>query len=111
MADWEGSAVRWNPWARLGVSLLVLVVVGVILAAGELTQPPASAQSDGVAAATVAADAGYDPGPADGILGPRTQAALRKYIAVPPPPVPTPADRVIAEFRSTFGPREALESP
>lgn len=32
--------------------------------------------------------AGYDPGPVDGIMGPRTKAALRQYIAVPPPQVP-----------------------
>jgi peptidoglycan hydrolase-like protein with peptidoglycan-binding domain len=43
---------------------------------------------------------GYNPGPIDGIMGPRTKAALRRYIAVPPPKVPSPADEVIARFRS-----------
>ena len=43
---------------------------------------------------------GYDPGPIDGIMGPRTKAALRKYMAVPPPQPPTPADQVIARFRT-----------
>jgi len=49
---------------------------------------------------------GYDSGPIDGIMGPRTKAALRKYIAVPPPQAPTPADQVIARFRT-----ERHESP
>lgn len=43
---------------------------------------------------------GYDPGPVDGIMGPRTKAALRKYVAVPAPQPPTPADQVIARFRT-----------
>jgi Putative peptidoglycan binding domain len=43
---------------------------------------------------------GHDPGPIDGIMGPRTKAALRKYIAVPPPQPPSPADQVIARFRT-----------
>ena len=46
------------------------------------------------------AQAGYDPGPVDGIFGPRTKAALRKYVAVPPPQVPGPADKAIAQFRT-----------
>lgn len=37
--------------------------------------------------------AGYDPGPIDGIMGPRTKAALRQYIAVPPPQVPSAVER------------------
>ncbi len=44
--------------------------------------------------------AGYDPGPADGIFGPRTKAALQQYVAVPPPQVPGPADKTIAQFRT-----------
>lgn len=49
--------------------------------------------------------AGYDPGPVDGIMGPRTKSALRKYIAVPPPRVPSSADRTLAPLRAT-GSRE-----
>ena len=100
-----------------------------MLIAGEWAQSPASAQSgakpaDAKAATPGAAtpkavatpkqsrpehvrelqealaQAGYDPGPVDGIFGPRTKAALRKYVAVPPPHVPSPADKAIAQFRT-----------
>jgi len=33
-------------------------------------------------------DAGHDPGPIDGIKGPRTSAAVRRYVAVPAPTAP-----------------------
>jgi Putative peptidoglycan binding domain len=46
------------------------------------------------------AKSGYDPGPVDGIMGPRTKDALRKYMAVPPPKEPSPSDQVIARFRT-----------
>ena len=52
------------------------------------------------------AKSGYDPGPVDGIMGPRTKDALRKYMAVPPPREPSPSDQVIARFRT-----ERRESP
>jgi peptidoglycan hydrolase-like protein with peptidoglycan-binding domain len=109
----------------VGFAILAPVLVAVMLAAGEWAQQPASAQSDGKAATPEAAkpkagatsqstrpehirelqqaltSAGYDPGPIDGKLGPRTKAALRKYVAVPPPQVPSPADKVISQFRSS----------
>jgi len=107
-----------------------------MLAAGEWSQPPASAQSDPKAADGKAApsevtkpkggastqsarpehvrelqqaltSAGYDPGPIDGKLGPRTKAALRKYVAVPPPQVPSPADKAISQFRSSNETRQS----
>lgn len=117
--------MRWNRWTRVGFAILAPVLVAVMLAAGEWAQQPASAQSDGKAATPEAAkpkagatsqsagpehirelqqaltSAGYDPGPIDGKLGPRTKAALRKYVAVPPPQVPSPADKVISQFRSS----------
>jgi hypothetical protein len=117
--------MRWNRWTRVGFAILAPVLVAVMLAAGEWAQQPASAQSDGKAAIPEAAkpkagatsqsarpehirelqqaltSAGYDPGPIDGKLGPRTKAALRKYVAVPPPQVPSPADKVISQFRSS----------
>jgi peptidoglycan hydrolase-like protein with peptidoglycan-binding domain len=52
------------------------------------------------------AKSGYDPGPIDGIMGPRTKEALRKYMAVPPPKEPSPSDQVITRFRT-----ERRESP
>lgn len=52
------------------------------------------------------AKSGYDPGPIDGIMGPRTKDALRKYMAVPPPKEPSPSDQVISRFRT-----ERRESP
>ena len=53
------------------------------------------------------ADRGYDPGPVDGVMGTRTKAALRKYVAVPPPQAPTPADEVIKRFKTN----ERQQSP
>lgn len=53
------------------------------------------------------AERGYDPGPVDGVMGTRTRAALRKYMAVPPPQAPTPADEIIKRFRSN----ERQQSP
>lgn len=52
-------------------------------------------------------DRGYDPGPIDGVMGTRTRAALRKYVAVPPPQAPTPADEIIKRFRAN----ERRQSP
>ena len=43
-------------------------------------------------------EAGHDPGPIDGILGPRTKAALRQYASAPPPQALTPAQQIIAQF-------------
>jgi hypothetical protein len=121
--------MRWNRWARAGFAILAPVLVSGLLIAGEWAQSPASAQSDGKAATSEAAKpkagatsrqirpehvrelqealikAGYDPGPVDGVFGPRTKTALRKYVAVPPPQVPTQADKTIAQFR-TSGERE-----
>ncbi len=53
------------------------------------------------------AERGYDPGPVDGVMGTRTRTALRKYVAVPPPQAPTPADEIIKRFRAN----ERQQSP
>jgi hypothetical protein len=47
------------------------------------------------------AERGYDPGPVDGVMGTQTRTALRKYVAVPPPQAPSPADEVIKRFKAT----------
>ena len=110
--------MRWNRWARFGFAILAPALVGVMLAAGEWAQEPVSSAPGGKASAAPAArpersptpehvrdvqqalaNAGYDPGPIDGIFGPRTKSALRKYIAVSPPEVPRPEDQVIARFK------------
>jgi len=38
------------------------------------------------------AAAGYDLGPIDGVMGPRTRAAIRQAVAAPAPHEPSPAD-------------------
>ena len=111
--------MRWNRWARFGFAILVPALVGVILAAGGGAQEPVvSSTPGGKASAAPAAKpkrsptpehvrevqhalviAGFDPGPIDGIFGPRTKSALRMYIAVPPPQVPSPEDQVITRFK------------
>jgi putative peptidoglycan binding protein len=111
--------MRWNPWARVGLATLAQVTVGVMLASGEwateaVPSPPVVTAAAPSAVAPQArptaehvrqlqqalATAGFDPGPVDGIFGPRTKSALRKYIAVPPPQVPSAADQAIARFRT-----------
>jgi peptidoglycan hydrolase-like protein with peptidoglycan-binding domain len=110
----------WNPWVRVGFAILAQVAVGMMLAAGEWANEPGSSPPAVAAAVTASAtepqagpraahvrelqqalaSAGYDPGPIDGIFGPRTKAALRKYIAVPSPQAPSGADQTIARFRA-----------
>jgi hypothetical protein len=99
---------------RLGVLLGLPVVMtaalaGLVWADEPASSPPAAKSAVSGAAARTShvrevqralAAAGFDPGPIDGIMGPRTKLALRKYIAVPPPQVPSPADRALAPFRA-----------
>jgi peptidoglycan hydrolase-like protein with peptidoglycan-binding domain len=111
--------MRWNRWARYGFAILAPALVGVMLAAGEWAQEPVFSHAGEKPSAPPATrrqgsptpehvrdvqqaltNAGYDPGPIDGIFGPRTKAALRKYIAVPPPQVPGPGDQLIARFKA-----------
>lgn len=111
--------MRWNPWLRVGLGLLGPMLVGVMFAGGECAQEPTSSPPPGPArtAQTVRPqaspetahvreiqrallNAGYDPGPVDGIFGPRTKSALRRYIAVPPPLMPAGADPAIRRLRT-----------
>jgi hypothetical protein len=106
--------MRWIHSTRLGVLVGIPIVMTAALTglvwADEPPSPPPAAKAavSGAGARTshvrevqqALVDAGYDPGPIDGIMGPRTKAALRKYIAVPPPQIPSPTDRTLAPFRA-----------
>jgi len=96
-------------------TVMTATLTGLVWAAEPASPPPAAkAAVSGASARTshvrqvqqALVAAGYDPGPIDGIMGPRTKSALRKYIAVPPPQVPSPADRALAPFKVSE-PREA----
>jgi lysozyme family protein len=97
---------------RIGSMMVAPLLLGGMLAAGASAAETPKSRSKAASASHVRElqealqKSGYDPGPVDGIMGPRTKAALRKYIAVPPPQTPTPADEVIARFRT-----ERRESP
>jgi hypothetical protein len=106
--------MRWIHSTRLGALVGIPIVMTAALTglgwAAEPASPPPAAKSavSGAGARTshvrevqqALLAAGYDPGPIDGIMGPRTKSALRKYIAVPPPQIPSPADRALAPFRA-----------
>jgi len=95
----------------VGIAIVMTAALtGLVWAAEPASPPPAAKAAASGAGATAGhvrevqealASAGFDPGPIDGIMGPRTKAALRKYIAVPPPQVPSPADRTLAPLRGT----------
>jgi Putative peptidoglycan binding domain len=108
--------MKWTYSTRLEVLvgipiLMTAALTGLGWAAGPASPPPAAKSTvtgaDAKASPTHVRevqqsllDAGFDPGPIDGVMGPRTKAALRKYIAVPAPQVPRPADRVLAPLRA-----------
>ena len=93
----------------VGIPILMTAALTGLVSAAEPASPPSATMAavSGADARTrhvremqeALAAAGYDPGPIDGIMGPRTKSALRKYIAVPPPQVPSPADRALEPFR------------
>ena len=106
--------MRWIRSTRLGVLVGIPIVMTAALTglvwADEPTSPLAAAKAavPGAGASTshvrevqqALLAAGYDPGPIDGIMGPRTKSALRKYIAVPPPQVPSLAYPALAPLRA-----------
>jgi hypothetical protein len=106
--------MRWIHSTRLGILVGIPVVMTAALTglvwADEPASPPPAAKAALSGAGARASHvrevqqalvaAGYDPGPIDGIMGPRTKSALRKYIAVPPPQIPSPADRTLAPLRA-----------
>ena len=55
-------------------------------------------------------ESGLDPGPADGVMGTQTRAALRRYVAAPAPTSPTPASEVITRFQRAYQP-DLSQSP
>jgi hypothetical protein len=103
---------------RLGVLVGIPIVMtaaltGLVWAAEPTSPPPAAKAAVSRAGARTShvrevqqalVAAGYDPGPIDGIMGPRTKSALRKYSAVPPPQVPSPAERTLAPLRTNQRP-------
>jgi len=111
--------MRWIHAMRLGVLVGVPIVMtvapGGLVRADEPAAAPATTAADSdIRAMTthvrevqlVLLAAGYDPGPIDGILGPRTKSALRRYIAVPPPVVPSRPDWSLVPSRG----REPVEA-
>jgi hypothetical protein len=106
--------MRWIHSTRLGILVGIPIVMTAALTslvwAAEPASPPRAAKAavSGAGASTghvrevqqALVTAGHDPGPIDGIMGPRTKSALLKYIAVPPPQIPSPADRTLAPFRA-----------
>ena len=112
--------MRWMHPMRLGVLVSVPIVMtaalgGLVRADEPASSPPAAkaADSDLRVSTThvrevqlVLLAAGHDPGPIDGIMGPRTKSALRRYIAVPPPLGPSRPEWSLAPSRD----REPLEA-
>jgi len=112
--------MRWIHAMRIGILVSVPIVMtaalgGLVRADEPASSPPAAkaADSDLRVRTThvrevqlVLLAAGYDPGPIDGIMGPRTKSALRQYIAVPPPLVPSRSEWNLAPSRD----REPLEA-
>jgi hypothetical protein len=94
----------------VGIPIVMTAALSGLVWAAEPASPPPAAKAavSGAGARTshvrevqqALTAAGYDPGPIDGIMGPRTKSALQKYIAVPPPQIPSPADRTLAPLRT-----------
>ena len=97
---------------RVGSIMVAPLVLGGMLAVAASGEQTSKARNKATSSTHVRElqealqKSGYDPGPVDGIMGPRTKAALRKYIAAPAPKEPSPADQAIARFRT-----ERRESP
>lgn len=87
--------MRWSSWARLGVALVSLAGLAAPLSSAAAADDSRSG-TPMVATETERPSPGwdraivrqaqralkrksYEPGPADGIVGPRTQAALKRY--------------------------------
>jgi TPR repeat protein/S1-C subfamily serine protease len=80
--------------------------------------PPRASQSDIIEVQSALASLGYDPGPADGVLGSKTRAAIRAYQAAVGLPVDGEvSDVLLASLRTalvhtgTTAPRSAEKGP
>src|SRR4030095_17074120 len=98
-----------NHVTRAGIVSLVLILLAAVPTEMGFAQNTKASKVGGASTARpehvrelqeALAKSGYDPGPIDGIMGPRTTDALRKYMAVPPPKAPSPSDQVIPRVRS-----------
>jgi len=104
--------MRQTIFLRFGSMMVAPLFLGGMLAVGAAAEVGSKPRSKAAPSSHVRElqqalqQSGYDPGPVDGIMGPRTKAALRNYVAVPPPQAPSPADQTIARFRT-----ERRESP
>ena len=101
--------MRWTLSKRVGSMTLGPVLLGAMLMTATWAEEVRTSRSRSTTSMPAShvrevqealQQSGYDPGPIDGIMGPRTKAALRRYVAVPPPKTPSIADEVIARFRS-----------
>jgi peptidoglycan hydrolase-like protein with peptidoglycan-binding domain len=94
------KAEGWTPTGRLDPKTMESLGIQV--------PPTPKSSADRIRELQLAlADRGYDPGPVNGVMGTRTKMALRKYLAVPPPHAPTPADEIIKRLRAN----ERQQSP
>ena len=110
------STLRTRLGALVGIAMVTTAALSGMVSADEPASPPpavTAAESEIRVRTTHVRDvqlallaAGYDPGPIDGIMGPRTKAALLRYIAVPPPQVPSGPEWTLAPSRVSE-PREA----
>jgi hypothetical protein len=120
MQEKEDHTMRWIHSMRLGILVGVPIVLtaalgGLVRADEPAASPPTTKAADSDLRVTtthvrevqlVLLSAGYDPGPIDGIMGPRTKSALRRYIAVPAPLVPSRPEWNLVPTRG----REPLEA-
>ena len=103
--------MRWRLSTPLGVVVGIPILIMAVLTGSACAEERASPQPSVKAAGPrdhirdvqqALTTAGYDPGPIDGVMGPRTRAAVRKSVAVPAPHAPSPPDtRIVRPTANT----------